>query len=439
MWGGLILADVRNRTNFKAPVKANGHNALNKNIKMSKRPDVNTMPIKKTATVKKTTKQDEKTSKFGLFYAKGEFDKPFFIIIIILLVLGTVMMFSASYAWGISETGDGFIYVKKQLGMAAVGMVIMFALSIFDYHNFSRVKFVYFIFIGALLMLAYTSFFGTEHSHARRWLSIGPIEFQSSEVMKFAIIVLFSYIISKNYKKMKKFKYGILPFGIVLSVVAVLLMKQPHLSCTILICGIGFIMILVGGANIRHMILMGLIAVGGLVTLVMYKTISEGYNYFGERIQSWLHPFSDKGGVTWQTCQSLIAIGSGGFFGMGFGNSRQKFLYLPESKNDFVFAIVCEELGFLGAMLVLILFGLFVFRGFYIASRSHDKFGMLLCLGITVQIGLQAFLNIAVVTNSIPNTGISLPFFSYGGTALIMQLAEMGVILNISRQATVDQ
>lgn len=429
------MTDVRNGTNFKANVGNNGHRALNKNIKMSKGTDVN----KTSPNKKKPVKQDEKPKNNGMFYAKGEFDKPFFLIIIILLVLGTVMMFSASYAWGIAETGDGFIYVKKQLLMAAVGMVAMFGLSIFNYHNFEKVKFVYFIFISSLLMLAYTSFFGTEHSHARRWLTVGPIEFQPSEIMKFAVIVLFAFMISKNYKKMKQFKYGILPFGVVLAVIAGLLMKQPHLSCTILICGIGFVMIIVGGAKFKHMFLMGIVAVSGLAGIVMYKVMSEGYNYFGKRIQSWLDPFADMTNDTWQTCQSLIAIGSGGFFGMGFGNSRQKFLYLPESKNDFVFAIVCEELGFIGALLVLALFGLFVFRGFYIASRSHDKFGMLICVGITIQIGLQAFLNIAVVTNSIPNTGISLPFFSYGGTALIMQLAEMGVILNVSRQATVDQ
>lgn len=367
----------------------------------------------------------------------GEFDKPFFIIVITLLVIGTVMMFSASYYFGLAE-GDALYYIKKQISISGIGLLAMFILSAIDYHILRRIKIVYFIFLISLGLLVFTSFAGTVHNGARRWLVIGPINFQPSEIMKFAIIVLFSYIISVNYKKMKEFRYGVLPFGIVLLVVAAVMMMQPHLSGTLLICGIGFIMMFVGGTSYKHIISMGLVAAIGLFLVVLYKMISEGVGYFSVRIQSWRDPFADLNEKTWQTAQSLIAIGSGGLFGMGFGESRQKFLYLPESKNDFVFSIVCEELGFIGALLIIMLFCLFIFRGFYIASKSPDKFGMLLAVGLTVQIGLQALLNIAVVTNTVPNTGISLPFFSYGGTAIAMQLAQMGIILNISRQSLIE-
>jgi cell division protein FtsW len=195
----------------------------------------------------------------------------------------------------------------------------------------------------------------------------------------------------------------------------------------------------VGGVRWKHIFILVVAAVGALLLAVYILSQGDnGFTYFSTRIQSWIDPFSDEKGGTWQTCQSLIAIGSGGLFGLGLGESRQKFLYLPETQNDFVFAIVCEELGFIGAVTIVLLFALLVIRGFYIASKAADKFGMLLTIGVTVQIGIQAFFNIAVVSNLIPNTGISLPFFSYGGTALVMQLAEVGVVLNISRQASMD-
>ena len=238
---------------------------------------------------------------------------------------------------------------------------------------------------------------------------------------------------------MQKFSVGILPFGILLGIVVVLLMLQPHLSCTILICAIGVCLMFVGGVRWKHIFILCLLGVGALALIVYMKTQGEdGFTYFQTRFQSWLDPFSDEKGGTWQTCQSLVAIGSGGLFGLGLGGSRQKFMYLPESQNDFVFSIVCEELGFIGAVTIILLFVLLIIRGFYIASKAKDRFGMLITIGITVQIGIQAFLNIAVVSNLIPNTGISLPFFSYGGTALIMQLAEMGIILNVSRQSSIE-
>ena len=251
--------------------------------------------------------------------------------------------------------------------------------------------------------------------------------------MKIGIVIFFAYHIEKNYDRMNRFKTGVLPYLLALAVVAALLMMEPHLSGTILICTVALSMIIVGGIRPMHFLELAVTGVAAIIGIVLYLSISKGYGYFQTRIQSWLDPFADSQGGTWQTCQSLIAIGSGGLFGLGLGESRQKYLYLPETKNDFVFSIVCEELGFVGALTVVLLFVLLLVRGFYIASHAHDKFGMLLTVGFTVHIGLQAFINIGVVSNLIPNTGISLPFFSYGGTALILQLAEMGIVLNISR------
>ena len=373
----------------------------------------------------------------------GKIDVSFLAIVMVLLVIGMVMMFSAGYAWAVSEGQDGTYYVKKQILFAIVGLVLMAILSFWDYHFFAKrwVAFTLFIVSLIMLMLVFTPLGFGPSDDIKRWIRIGTtFSFQPSEIMKFAIIVLFSYLISHNYKKMKFFKTGILPYLLILGVIVILMMLEPHLSGTILICAIGFVLIFVGGAKITH--LLGLCAGGitGLIGIVIYKTIQNGgSSYFQQRITGWLDPFSDVQNDNWQTCQSLIAIGSGGIFGLGLGESRQKYLYLPESQNDFVFAIVCEELGFIGAVTVILLFALFVFRGMLIASNAKDKFGMLMCVGLTFQVGLQAFLNIAVASNFIPNTGISLPFFSYGGTSLVMLLAQMGIILNISRQANIER
>jgi len=365
-------------------------------------------------------------------------DLPFFIIIMILMTFGLVMMFSASYAWGLYEAGDSFLYIRKQLILASIGVAGMLVISMIDYRIYMKKFIVFGLFITSLAMLIYVGFFGPVIKGARRWIVFGPINFQPSEVMKLAIILLFSYIISVNYTKLNKFSYGIVPFMAVLGTVAGLMMVQPHLSGTIIICSIGIIMMFVGGSNIKHLMGIGVVGIIGLVVAVIVLIQVAGIGYFQVRIEGFLDPMSDVKDATFQTYQSLVTIGSGGIFGLGLGNSMQKFRYLPESHNDFVFSIVCEELGFIGAMLIIILFSLFIFRGFYIASKSPDKFGMMLAVGLTVQIGLQALLNIAVVTNSIPNTGVSLPFFSYGGTALMMQLFQMGIMLNISRHAALD-
>ena len=376
-------------------------------------------------------------------YATGPMDFPFFLIIMVLLVMGIIMMFSAGYAWAIKKSNDGMNYVSHQLVMAIIGLVGMFFASFFDYHWLRKpiIAYGFFGLCTVLLILCRVGPFQYTRGEAHRWLQIGHLPaFQPSELMKLAIILLFSYLISVNYTKMKQFKYGVVPFMMFLGIVAGLMMMQPHLSGTIIICAIGVIMMYVGGTRFTHLLTIVLIGAAALAGAVFILMEVKGLGYFETRFLSWTDPFNEEAAQddVWQTRNSLIAIGSGGLFGLGLGNSRQKFMYLPEAQNDFVFAVVCEELGFIGACLVIILFLIFTMRGFYIASKAPDKFGMMLAVGLTVQISLQALLNIAVVTNTIPNTGVSLPFFSYGGTALIMQLVQMGIVLNISRQSIIE-
>lgn len=363
----------------------------------------------------------------------GEIDLAFFLIVISLLVIGIIMMFSASYAWAIAEGEDGTFYAANQIKNAIVGIVIMCVFCTVDYHFLQKP----FIAVSAyvlpliLLIMVFVPGIGFTDGGATRWIVVGGFNFQPSELMKIGIVIFFSFVIDRNYDNMRSFRKGMLPLLLALALVAGLLIKEPHLSATILITLISIILIFVGGANLKQFILVGVTAIGAgiLIGFVM----SDSYAYIGKRISSWLDPFADSLGDTWQTCQSLIAIGSGGLFGLGLGESRQKYLYLPETKNDFVFSIVCEELGYVGAITVVLLFALLIIRGFHIATHARDKFGMLVAIGLTAHIGLQAFINIGVVSNLFPNTGISLPFFSYGGTALILQLAEMGIVLNISR------
>lgn len=253
--------------------------------------------------------------------------------------------------------------------------------------------------------------------------------FQPSEIAKVAVVVYFSNSISKKRIKMYTTRYGIVPYLIIMGVIALFMLLEPHLSGTVLILGAGAVLMLVGGINLGWVIA----AVGGAagVAALMFSGI---ISYGQSRIAMWHNPWLDAQGDGYQLVQSLISIGSGGLLGVGLGKSRQKYLYLPEEHNDFIFAIVCEELGLVGAAVVLILFALLIIRGYWIAIHARDRFGALLVVGITTLLAVQVFLNIAVVTNLLPTTGISLPFFSYGGTALMIQLLEMGIVLSVSRQ-----
>ena len=375
----------------------------------------------------------------------GDISLSFFAYVMILLVVGIVMMSSASYAWAYSEHGgDGLFYAKKQAKSAIIGFAAMIFFMKMDYHNFKSVRLPLLkkfniaglLYVVGIILLVLVLAIGNDEGGsmgAKRWLTLGPINFQPSEVAKLAIIIYFAYSMERDGKKMNNFKIGIIKYVVLMGVYVALLYKEPHMSGLILVGSIAVVMILCGGANIRQFLLLGVASILSAVAVITYQSKIPG-SYIATRIKSWKDPFADILDETWQTANSIIAIGSGGMFGLGLGNSRQKYLYLPETKNDFVFPIVCEELGFVGAIAIIIVFFLLVVEGFSIAVRCKDRFGMLIAVGITTQIGIQTVLNLAVVSNLIPNTGISLPFFSYGGTALIMQLAEMGIMLNISQQ-----
>ena len=271
---------------------------------------------------------------------------------------------------------------------------------------------------------------------ARRWIDIGPLNLQPSEVAKLALIIFFAYSMERDGKKMDTFRIGIVKYAGIMGLYVLLIALEKHISGIMLLGTIAVAMMLCGGVNRKHFMALGASALGLAIAYISWQAQIPG-SYVKVRIKSWRNPFADHLGDTWQTANSLIAIGSGGLFGLGLGNSRQKYLYLPETKNDFVFPIVCEELGYVGALAIIIVFFLLVVEGYSIAVRCKDRFGMLIAVGITTQIGIQTVLNIAVVSGLVPNTGISLPFFSYGGTALIMQLAEMGIMLNVSQAGTI--
>ncbi|HAM68755.1 MAG TPA: putative lipid II flippase FtsW [Ruminococcus sp.] len=379
----------------------------------------------------------------GRRLVKSDLDGVLLGTVIALLVIGILMMFSASYPAAIEDGLSGTYYATRQLIFAGIGLVVMAILSVVDYHIFEKLWISGTAFAVALIMLILVLIPGIgsdQGTFARRWIAVGGLTFQPSELMKIAIVLFFSMLIVRNEHRMNTFLYGIVPYMLMLGVIVGLMMKEPHISGTLIIATLALVLIFVGGAKPLHFGIMIIVGVVGLAAVVFFLIKVKGVDYINTRILSWLHPFDPEymQNETWQTCQSLIAIGSGGMFGLGLGASRQKYQYLPEAQNDFVFAILCEEFGFVGAVTVILLFCLLIFRGFYIAAKAKDKFGMLVAVGLTVHIGLQALLNIAVVSNAIPNTGISLPFFSYGGTALLMQLAEMGVLLNISRQARLD-
>lgn len=375
---------------------------------------------------------------------RGDLSLSFFAYVMILLVVGIVMMSSASYAWAYSEHGgDGLYYAKNQAKNAIVGFIAMIFFMKMDYHNFKNLKLPVLkkfniagllYALGIVLLIAVLLFGNTEGGSmgAKRWIDIGPINLQPSEVAKLALIIFFAYSMERDGSKMNTFKTGVVKYACILGVYVLLIALEKHISGIILISTIAVAMILCGGVNKKHFIALGAGVLGLAIAYISWQAQVPD-SYVNVRLRAWKDPFADKLGDTWQNANSIIAIGSGGLFGLGLGNSRQKYLYLPETKNDFVFPIVCEELGFVGALAIIIVFFLLIIEGFSIAVRCKDRFGMLIAVGITTQIGIQTVLNLAVVSNLIPNTGISLPFFSYGGTALIMQLAEMGIMLNISQ------
>ena len=385
--------------------------------------------------------------------AYGGFDFPFMLIVTMLLCAGLVMMFSASYVNAIKhQQGDAYFFIKRQAMFAAAGIAAMLLLSKINL-NVLR-----FLAIPALViafgLLGLVLVYHTDFGEFKRWIPLpGGMTLQPSEVAKFALILFFAFAMERyqkpNYviarssglvsEKKNRFRRFVLRwwctglYMAVLLAMVVLIFLENHVSGTIIMLGIGGLLIFIGEQRIPLWLYILVAAAAVLAVLVVLKMPELLPGHAARRILAFKDPMSDPTGDNWQTRQSLLAVGSGGWFGRGFGKSIQKHLYLPEPQNDFVFAIVCEELGFIGAGVILLLFVALVWRGFMIALHTKERFGSLLVIGIVLQVGLQTALNIGVVTAVLPNTGIPLPFFSYGGTALLMLLAEMGIVLAVSR------
>ncbi|MBQ5347780.1 MAG: cell division protein FtsW [Ruminococcus sp.] len=361
-------------------------------------------------------------------------DLPFLLLVLVLVIIGMIMMFSASYPSAYYKLNDSYFYVRRQLIYAAIGLAAMIGISFFNYNKLHKLAPLLLGF--AYLTLVIVLFLpGKVH----RWIEIGPINIQASEIMKFALILFFAHWGSLYYDKMQSAKYSVLPGLLVFGSTAALLILEPHYSGIVITAILTVIMLYIGGMQMKYLII-GFVL---LIIAVLGAWVTGILTYAMQRMDGWgqalIYTTEEMWQTTWQTRNSLYAIGSGGMFGLGLGQSRQKYLYLPEPQNDFIFAIVCEELGFVGAIIILLIFALLVWRGITLSLRSKDRFGKLLGIGLSSQIGVQVILNILVITDWLPNTGISLPFFSYGGSSLIMLLMQMGLILSISRTANIEK
>ena len=379
--------------------------------------------------------QKKKAKKAGWFSIGMGIDFPFCIIIMILLTIGTIMMFSASYAFSYYTQGNSYYYLWRQLIFIGLGIAGMIVMSFFNYNKLHKIApivlgIAYFALVLVLILPS---------NGVKRWIPLGMFNIQPSEIAKFAVILFFAHWASKYYNKMQFARYSVLPGVLVFGTIAALLFLEPHYSGIVIIAMLTVLMLYIGGMKAKYLVIGGAAMVG----LVLLLAISGGLSYAMSRMDGWgqalIYTDEEMWQTTWQTRNSLYAIGSGGLWGLGLGQSRQKYLYLPEPQNDFIFAIVVEELGLIGATMVLLIFALLVWRGITLSLRAKDKFGKLLGIGLTSQIGIQVVLNILVITDWLPNTGISLPFFSYGGSSLIMLLAQMGIILSISRTANIER
>ena len=371
---------------------------------------------------------------------RGGIDVYFLLIVIALCIFGTVMVYSASAYTAELEFGDNLYYVKRHIIFItvafAIGAVFIALAKPWFWRFFALAAYA-----GSAVLLVAVLVVGSEGNGAQRWIEIGPITIQPSEIAKMAIVMFLALIMSKYEKKIElsqrfrgHFRYGVLYPVLAIGLICGLVMLEKHLSGLIIIGLLGLTVMVLGGTDMKWM---GMICGAGVVAVAVVLLFSD---YAQDRVMTWLFlEKADPEGAAWQTWQGLYAIGSGGIFGVGLGNSRQKYGYVSEPQNDFIFTIVCEELGLIGAVIVIVLFALLLWRGYKIASRAPDKFTSLVAYGLTTKIVLQTVLNIAVVTNSMPNTGISLPFFSSGGTALVLQIFEMGIVLSISRYSTLKK
>ena len=363
-------------------------------------------------------------------FLKNPVDYTLVITILILLAIGLVMVLSASSPTALSESGNSYKYFTKQLLFAGVGIAAMCVISKIDYRFYQKLyKQAWWI---SLILLVLVMAIGREVNEAKRWIYITEsLSFQPSEIVKFLMIVFYAGILVKNKNELNKYFKGFLKHLCLLAPIIGLLLLQPHFSASVVIVGVCSTMMIVAGCRLWHFIItavtVGIPGIIGLIIMAPYRLA---------RVTTFVDPWQDAAGKGWQVIQSLYAIGSGGLFGAGLGESKQKYLYIPEPHNDFIFSVLAEEIGFIGCAVVIILFAVFVWRGILIAMRSPDMFGSLVAIGITAMVAIQVIINIAVVTSSMPATGMPLPFFSYGGTALFILLCEMGVLLNISRAGT---
>ena len=392
----------------------------------------------KSSTVPQKPKA-RRRKKFRIFSKGDGIDLTFFLLVLAVLIIGLVMMFSASYPYAFHRYDDSYYFIKRQLVFALLGVAAMLGLSYFDYHHLHKFAAPALGAAWVLMILVLIMPSSGDGDDPKRWFELGVFRIQASEICKFALILFMANWGSIYYKKMRTIKYGVLPGVVVLAITAVLLYLEPHYSGIVICALIVAFMMFLSGVPILYF---GI--AGGVVTaIVAVMAVTGKLTYAMSRLDGWGQALEyttpDMWQTTWQTRNSLYAIGSGGLWGLGLGQSRQKYMFLPEPQNDFVFAIVCEELGIIGAFVILALFAVLVWRGIRICMRATDKFGTLLGVGLIAQIGLQVVLNILVITDFLPNTGISLPFFSYGGSSLVMLLAQMGIVMNISRSATLEK
>ena len=366
----------------------------------------------------------------GRISGRGRVDVPFLILVLLLLTVGLAMLYSASLAQSMYDSGyrTSFLYFKKQAVCALIGLGAMFAMSRLPVKLwYDGAWLLYAVSIGLLLLVLVA---GASVNGAKRWINIAGIQFQPSEIAKFTMILLFARLTRSFGREAKQFRYGVLGFGSALLGILVPLALEKHLSAIMLMGLVAVVMMYVAGTHPKWL----LAGAGAAVVFVLVYVTFMGYA--GDRVTAWQHPEQDPGDTGYQILQSLYAIGSGGMFGLGYGKSRQKYLYLPFQYNDYIFAVICEELGLVGSLLIVALFAALILRGYWIALRARDRFSSVLAAGLVTLIAVQTILNLCVVTNLLPSTGIALPFFSYGGTALAVNLGEMGLVLAVSRNRT---
>lgn len=391
----------------------------------------------------------EKPVKRNIVRMIGEVDRPLMLIIVALICVGLVMIFSSSYAHAETHYGDSYRLIKSQLRSALIGLAAMLLVTRLDYRIIKKFGLIACLVIYGLNYAV--PFIGSVFGGAKRWIQFSGFTMQPSELLKFAVILAAAIYISDNYHKISSantFRSQIrtlVPIAAIAVFAAGATLFQNHASATIIMLCLSFAMLLMSNIKLRW-VMIALVAVGivGVLMFTVFRgVIQELVPQVFTRLEVWEDPFAymsnASGGKGWQPAQSLYAIASGGFWGLGLGQSNQKLGYLPEPYNDYIFAILCEELGLFGAIIVIALFAAFIIRGFIIASRAPDRFSQLLTMGIVSQVGIQVALNLAVVTNTLPSTGIGLPFFSYGGTALIILLTEMGIVLSVSRYSYIEK